>query len=290
MISKQSLLLTNREIIAINKKLGNKKLTQQDSNYLSRFVRPKLKEIAQLDAELLLNQLEYNQQAISIEKKIISLILKNITSVSSITIYGSAIYTNYTGYKDIDVLVVVKNPSWNKLGEKLLMEKKIEKTSKLKLDIKIYTEDFIYHSYSNNISLIYELASSKTIYGIIKHPKKVLISPLYLRMQADYSVMVLDNIAEIGLTHISARDIYSAIRNLLIIKLISYKVVDNCRLNKVMYEDLGKNILAKLRSNNASLKVKEIAHLYLEELYMEIMKKIENLEKNNLNIEWEENN
>lgn len=289
MIPNQSLLLTQREITTINKKLGNKKLTQQDSNYLSRFVRPKLKEMAQLDAELLLNQLKYNQRAISIEKKIISLILKNIKFVSSITIYGSAIYTNYTDYKDIDVLVVVKKTSWNKLGEKLLLAKKIEKASNLKLDIKIYTEDFIYHSYQNNISLIYELASSKTIYGIIKHPKKVLISPLYLRMQADYSVMVLDNIAELGLTNISARDIYSAIRNLQIIKLIMYKIVDNCRLNKLMYEDLGKNILTQLRSNNASLKVKEIAHIYLEELYMETMKKIENLEKDNVNIKWEEN-
>ncbi|MBS3121662.1 hypothetical protein J4434_02145 [Candidatus Woesearchaeota archaeon] len=290
MIPKQSLLLTNREIITINKKLGNKKLTQQDSNYLSRFVRPKLKEMTQLDAELLLNQLEYNQQNVSIEKKIIYLILKNIKFVSSITIYGSAIYTNYTDYKDIDVLVVVKKASWKKLGEKLLLAKKIEKKTKLKLDIKIYTEYFIYHSYSNNISLIYELASSKTIYGIIKHPNKILISSLYLKMQTDYSVMVLDNIAEFGLTHISARDIYSAIRNLIIIKLIIYKIVDNCRLNKIMCEDLGKNILTKLRSNNVSLRIKEIAHLYLEELYMETMKKIENLEKNNMNIKWEENN
>lgn len=289
MISNKSLLLTQREITTINKKLGNKKLTQQDSNYLSRFVRPKLKEMAQLDAELLLNQLKYNQKAISIEKKTISLILKNINYVSSITIYGSAIYTNYTDYKDIDVLVVVKKTSWNKLGEKLLLAKKIEKASNLKLDIKIYTEDFIYHSYSNNISLIYELASSKTIYGIIKHPNKVLISPLYLRMQADYSVMVLDNIVELGLTHISARDIYSAIRNLQIIKLIIDKIVDNCRLNKLMYEDLGKNILIQLRSNKASLKVKEIAHIYLEELYMETMRKIEKQEKSNVNIKWEEN-
>ena len=109
-------------------------------------------------------------------------------------------------------------------------------------------------------------------------------------MQTDYSVMVLDNIAEFGLTHISARDIYSAIRNLIIIKLIIYKIVDNCRLNKIMCEDLGKNILTKLRSNNVSLRIKEIAHLYLEELYMETMKKIENLEKNNMNIKWEENN
>ena len=57
----KSLLLTPRELGVIAKKLRNEKLTQQDSNYLSRFVRPKLREASLLDAKGLLNILEYNQ-------------------------------------------------------------------------------------------------------------------------------------------------------------------------------------------------------------------------------------
>ena len=39
----QNKLLTNKALKVMAKKLQNKRLTQQDSNYLSRFVRPKLR-------------------------------------------------------------------------------------------------------------------------------------------------------------------------------------------------------------------------------------------------------
>ena len=46
-------ILTEKANEIINKKLRNKKLTQQDSNYLSRFVRPKLRDMASINAEVL---------------------------------------------------------------------------------------------------------------------------------------------------------------------------------------------------------------------------------------------
>ena len=65
-----SLVLTDKEIEVINKKLLGEKLSQQDSNYLSRYVRPKLREINLIDAKTLLSKLKYCQKALAIENKI----------------------------------------------------------------------------------------------------------------------------------------------------------------------------------------------------------------------------
>ena len=100
----KSTILTNRELEVIKKKLQNQKLNQQDSNYLSRFVRPKLKEIESINAKELLERISYNQKAPSIENKIKQMILQNLKSIDSIIIYGSAVHSNYKSYKDIDIL------------------------------------------------------------------------------------------------------------------------------------------------------------------------------------------
>jgi len=71
-LEKKSLVLTPKELRVIKKKLSGAKMNQQDSNYLSRYIRPKLKEIKEIDAKLLLEKLEYNQKGLSIEKKIIN--------------------------------------------------------------------------------------------------------------------------------------------------------------------------------------------------------------------------
>ena len=74
----KSLILTRMETEVIEKKLKNRRLTQQDSNYLSRYVRPKLREIKSIDATDLLERLKYNQKIPAIEKKIRNIILKKI--------------------------------------------------------------------------------------------------------------------------------------------------------------------------------------------------------------------
>jgi len=264
---RKNLILTNRELGVIGKRLKNERLNQQDSNYLSRYVRPKLREIANIDSRMLLKKLEYNQKIPAIEKYIKDLVLKNVKYVSSITIFGSAIYNNYEGNNDIDVLVVVKKKIWKRLGEKFLLEKKIEKNSKLKLDIKIYTQEFVYYSYSSNVTLIYELKDSKTIYGILKYKKDMHISKLYLKMHSDYSELVLVDIKDNGLSYVTAKSLYGAIRNLWVIRLIMDGVVDNIKLNQMLEAELGKNMVDKLKNNTKIMPIKQIAYTYLKWLY-----------------------
>ncbi|MBW2974840.1 nucleotidyltransferase domain-containing protein [Candidatus Woesearchaeota archaeon] len=283
----KSILITKREAEVINKRLQNRKLTQQDSNYLSRYVRPKLREMAHIDSRLLLSRLEYNRKIPSIERYIKDLILKNIKYVSSITVYGSAVYNNYRDYNDIDVLVTVRRKTWKRLGEKLLLARKIQKKSKLKLDIKIYTDEYVYYSYPNNIVLIYGLKDSKTIYGLLRHKKNIEIKKLYLKMHSDYSEMILDNVKEDGISSVSAKDLYSAIRNMAIIKLIMKKTVDNIQLNQILENELGKNIIKRLKNNSKSTVVKEIAYLYLKDLYNSTIKLINSLKEE---IKWGKGN
>ena len=58
----KSVIFTKRELEVIHRKMNNTKLNQTDSNYLSRFIRPKLKEVGSLDAKYLLDKMEYNQK------------------------------------------------------------------------------------------------------------------------------------------------------------------------------------------------------------------------------------
>ena len=266
----ESLLLTKREIEVINKKLQNKSLTQQDSNYLSKFVRPKLREMNQIDSKLLLNKLEYNQKTPRIESKIKQIILKNLKDVISITIYGSAIYNNYHNYKDIDVLVTIKNKFWKKVGDKYSKIVEIKKQAKkkgLNLDLRVYRDKAVYHSYSWNISLIYQLKDSKTIYGILKLPSKIEIPKLEFRMKVDYSMFLEED-------YPTGEELYKAIRNLWLINLLLDKIIDNIRLNQIVKEELGESLASRLKSNKCSKTDKKIAWIYLEKMVKDTLKRI----------------
>ena len=134
----KSLILTGRELEVIEKKLRNKKLNQQDTNYLSKYVRPKLEEITHIDAKKLLDNLAYNQKAISIENEIRKLALNNLRNIKAIVLYGSAVYNNYEENKDIDVLIIVKKIG--NLREKYVQINKLEELGRKEdynLDIQI---------------------------------------------------------------------------------------------------------------------------------------------------------
>ncbi|MBI2129719.1 nucleotidyltransferase domain-containing protein [Candidatus Woesearchaeota archaeon] len=264
MVQETSLLLTKRELEVIDKKLKKMKLTQQDSNYLSKYIRPKLREMSLIDSKGLLSLLGYNQKIPAIEKRIKRLVLSNIKEVGSITIYGSAIYNNYESYNDIDVLVAVKKKFWEKLGEKyklIIAIKNKAKKQGLKLDLEIYTEEAIYESYSSSITLIYQLKNSKTIYGLLKLPAKTEIYKLDLRMKTDYSIIEPEDLGGI-----SGLELYKAIRNLWLIKLMMNKIMDNMLLNKIIEDELGKNLVNKLKNNRGLVTDKKIAYLYLNRL------------------------
>jgi len=267
---RKSLILTPKELEVINKKLSGTKLTQQDSNYLSKFIRPKLKEIDLINARALLNQLTYNQKAISIENRIKKTILKNLEDVDSITLYGSAIQNNYIKYNDVDVLVVVKKKSWKKLGEKYRKILKIKKQAKkhsINLDLEIYDKKTFQGSYYSNASLIYQLKDKKTIYGKLRLINKIEIPKLDLRMKMDYSILEDENVK--GL------EIYKAIRNLALINLILKKIINNKKLNNLVSEEIGENLITKLKKNKESVIERKISLLHLKRLLKSTFKKIE---------------
>jgi len=262
-------IFTKKALQLIDKKIKNKKLSQQDSNYLSRFVRPKLRSIEKIDAEYLLKRLDYNPKSISIERKIIQLVMDNILRVSSITLCGSAIQKNYQDYEDIDIIIATENvlPKENK---KLITEKikNLAKKENLNLDIQIYSKMAILQQYPNNPSLIYQLKDSKTIYGKLEIPKKVELSSLDLKMKLDWSEE-LSNYSQ-------PCEIYYAIRNSLLVKLLLNKMVDNNLLLKNLELSIGKDLISKLKKNKVSPAEKRFVLCYLNSLNRYLNEELKN--------------
>jgi predicted nucleotidyltransferase len=267
---KKSLILTKREQEVLDKKLSGKKLTQQDSNYLSKFVRPKLREISSIDSRGILDRIEYNQKIGSIEGKIRIVFLEKLRGVENIILYGSAIQTNYKNYNDIDVLVVVQEKIWRNMGEKYKiissLKKDLQKYS-INADIEIYDKRTFKKECSSNPSLIYQLKDKKELYGKLSLSNKLEISKISLRAKMDYSVPDEDYNGE---------EIYRAIRNLVLVNLLIRGIVDNKRLVQETYNLIGLNILKNLRENKETKIERKIARLYLKELYTKTLEKINN--------------
>ena len=256
--TKKSLILTQKELEVINKKLSGTKLNQQDSNYLSKYIRPKLNEIKTIDAESLLGKLKYNQKSKSIDNKIINIITK-VIKPKAIILYGSIIQNNYKNYKDIDILIVTKKKNWKKLREKYELISKIEEKLKGNLitpDIQIIDYESLRLQYPHNPSLIYQLKDLKIIYGNINIPHKIELSKLDLSIKLDWSE-VMDN---------SSKEIYGALRNTILVRLLLRGVIDNKLLKESLTEQLGINILNKLKNNTASKIEKRLSLNYLKHL------------------------
>lgn len=254
-------LLTKKAQKVIWKRLRNEKLTQQDSNYLSRFVRPKLRGMASIDAKALLKKLEYNPGALSRERKIKSIILENIPYADAIILCGSAIQTNYREYNDIDVIVVTKKVVTKSLKEKeALIEKIRERGNKenLNLDIQLYPKELIVAQVSSNPSLIYQLKDSRCIYGKMPLPKTLHLSRLDLKMKLDWSE---------GLnSDASASEIYHAIRNAMLVLLLMNKKVDNAQLRENITNAFGADVCVRLKNDTALPAEKKLALEYLNAL------------------------
>lgn len=257
---KQS-ILTKTEKKVILKKLNNKKLTKQDSYYLSVSIRPKLREMSLMNPKELLIKMKYNQKANSTEKKIKDMILKKIKNTKAIILYGSVVQTNYSKYEDIDVLIIVKNKIWKNQKEKYQLIKSL-KNDELNLDIQIITEKQLYSQYPHSPSLIYQLKDKKIIYGKINLPKKIELHNIDLRMKLDWSD-IQDN---------SPKEIYKSLRNAILVKLLLKKIIDNKILNKKIEEEIGKKAIENLKNNKASIEETKLAKLRLKNL----VKKLEN--------------
>ena len=253
---KENRIWTKKAIEVIDKRLKGKKLSQQDSNYLSRFVRPKLRDIMLINAPALLNRLEYNRKSLMIERKIKEIILKNVNNIDSIVICGSAIQTNYREYNDIDVIIATRKII-GKGNKKNIIGLVVSEAGKnnLNLDVQIYSKGSILEQYKNNPSLIYQLKDSKAIYGNINVNDKISLSNIDLKMILDWSEDLDINC--------DADEIYLAIRNAMLVLLLMNRIIDNYQLKQNIYNLLGQNLLDKLRKNEASKIEKEIALNYL---------------------------
>jgi len=272
-------IITEREKEIIKKKINNLSLTQNESNILSKSVRPKLKEMRKINVNMLLNKLEYNQKARSIEKKIKEIILKNVSHVAAIIICGSAIQTNYNEYNDIDVIIATKKLIKNQKKKRETIEK-LENSGKkegLNLDIQIYAKNSILEQYPYNPSLIYQLKDSKTIYRKFRIPSKVNLSSLDLRMKLDWSEG-LDINSE-------ADEMYYAIRNAMLVLLLMNKKIDNYELKRNLTNVLGADLIDKLRNNKASKLEKKLAFNYLNLMVNYLEKELKNKKWEKIGIE-----
>lgn len=257
----KSSIFTRKELEVMNKKISNKKLSQVDSNYLSKFIRPKLKEMASINAELILDKIEYRQKIKSIEERIRRVILESTKDVKSIILYGSAIQTNYKEYNDIDILIVTERKIGG-LGDKAKKIKELKKEldkSGINSDIEIYDKKTIENACLHNPSLIYQLKDHKSIYGRLKLPdKKKEVYNIDLHMKLDWSD--IEDIEPEGV------DIYKALRNIILVRLILNKIVDNRKLKESLNDEIGKNLIEKLKNNKESKIERKIALNYLKEM------------------------
>ncbi len=245
-------ILTDREREVIRKKLENKRLNQLDSNILTRSVRPKLEAIKSIDANHLMQRLKYNQKSISIENKIRNLILKNLRGVRAIIVYGSYVINNYDNYNDIDVLILVKEPFEN-LGKKYENIDKLEKIAKkenLDLDIQILSQKYYNHRISRSPNLAYQMKDSKIIYGEAEKISNVEISKLDLYMKLDDSDIVSSSS--------EGEELYRALRNIIMVRLLSLGIISNSLLKYLCDLSLGVGMVNRLRSNKVSKEEKKL--------------------------------
>jgi len=261
-------ILTNKEKDIIKKRILNKKLSQLERNRLSRSIRPKLREISLIDSKSILEKIDYNPKIISIENKIIKVIKNNIQQVDSIILYGSVIQNNYHEYNDIDIMIVTKSKiyktemeKWNKIKEL----NDILKANGITSDIEIISKENLIKSYKNSPTLVYQLKDHKIIYGKIKIPKDIEIYKIDLIMKLDWSYVDDKKDGE---------EIYSALRNTILVRLLLNGIIDNTKLKESLYDELGKNLIEKLKNNKASKEEKRYTLNYLNKLTENTRKEI----------------
>ena len=157
--------------------------------------------------------------------------------------------------------MITKKKLWDKSSKKYGIISSLTENAKkagLNLDIQIIEKKSFYSQYPMNPSLIYQLKDYKLIWGKIKLPKKINLSKIDLRMKLDWSDIV-DEDSE-------GNEIYHAIRNTLLVRLLLNRIVDNNILHNKLVEQIGMNLLMSLKNNVASKMEKRIALKYLNQL------------------------
>jgi predicted nucleotidyltransferase len=190
-------------------------------------------------------------------------------NVRAIILYGSAIQTNYKEYNDLDVLIVTNDKEWDTSGNKydlILHLSRIAKESDLNLDIQLIDKKSFDIQYPRNPSLIYQLKDSKIIYGSIKIPSKIEFSKLDLRMKLDWS--------DIDDEDSPSNELYQSLRNIILVKLLLNKIVNNEFLREGVAKELGEGLVGKLKNNTATKLERKLVLYYIRKLSEETDKDI----------------
>lgn len=274
LITKLEPILSNKEIEVVIKRLNNKHITQTESNYLSRSIRPKLRSaefVASTELRSLLNyrRKKYEQSNQLLRKKILKATRNIINNTKAIIVFGSYIKNSHTNYRDIDVMIVLNKKLWKSLAEKHRLKVGIEKAVDIKIDIHlaVYNELMSLLPYSPLLQT--ELEDHKVIYGNIKLRKKIIINKDYLYrklLEAEYAI-------ELGMS-IKSKYIYNAIRNCLAIELFLKKIVNNNLIMKTIENNIGKSTANSLMDDKANLIQREIALKYLQYLYDKLIESL----------------
>ncbi|MFH1849899.1 MAG: nucleotidyltransferase domain-containing protein [archaeon] len=277
MISKQLLaqlepILTKTEIEVVLKRLNNRPITQTESNYLSRSIRPKLKS-AEIAASIGLRSLlsyrrkKYERKDALLANKIIG--ATHNLSIKAIALFGSYIRNSHTNYRDIDLMVVLNRKTWKTSAQKRKLETGIERAVDIVADVSLVVYRELTKALPYSPLLQSELEDYKVIYGDLRISKKIIIDKAYL-----YSKL-LETEYVLALKNINSRYIYNAIRTCISIQLFLGQTVDNQLTKKTIEHDIGRSTTEALLDNKANTIQRDIALRYLKYLYKHLMNQIE---------------
>ncbi len=269
-ISKLDPILSNGEIKVVLKRLNNEHITQTESNYLSRSVRPKLKAAEFASSNKLLSLLNYRRRKYEREDKTLNENVLNavkgiIKDVKAIVIFGSYIMNNHANYRDIDVMIILKRKLWKNSAKRYKLKKDFESEIRIKTDITLVTYKDLKDNFPYSQLLQTELEFSKVIFGNLNLNKKRIINKTYLYQ----SLLEIENITELGKS-IESEYIYNAIRTCLAIRLFLKNRVSNRLIIDKIENDIGKITAKSLKDNKANKIQREIALNYLKYLYNKI--------------------
>jgi predicted nucleotidyltransferase len=264
-------ILSKREIEVVRKRLNNEHITQTESNYMSRSIRPKLRSAEFLVATKMLSLLDYRRKRYErednvLKDKLVEGIEKCIEAdlVKAIVLFGSYVRNNHSNYRDIDVMVVLKRKLWKTSAEKNKIKRHIESLIDVKLDITLVVYNELVKILPYSPLLQSELEYSKIIYGGIRLEEKKVVDKKYLYKKLLEVEYVLE------LKKINSKYIYNAIRSCLSIRLFIDKKVSNKLVIKTIEDNIGRITSEALIENKVNKVQREIGTRYLKYLYEEL--------------------
>ncbi len=260
-------ILSKKEIEVVIKRLNNKHLTQTESNYMSRSIRPKLKAARFAANSDILSLLDYRRKKYEREhnilnEEIICAVKKHAKRIRAIAIFGSYVRNHHTAYRDIDILVVLDKALWKKIWERDALKKKIEADCNMQVDVQLTEYSSLKRMFPYSPLLQTELENQDVIYGSLDLKKKIIPNKRHLYID----LLEIEIFLELAKS-IEPKYIYNAIRMCLSIELFLQKQVNNAMIIETIEQNIGKTTADSLRNNTANKMQKEIAVRYLKHLY-----------------------